>query len=160
MDYGTVSKIEKARRYAEQPDRITFNTFTVVFRGDNGSYTVSLHADGFHCTCPGFHSHHMCPHVMTLERLFKPMLKRDPMPYGPGQNVVSDVEKAILYAAEPQRIHFTTLDVTFHGDNNEHHTVLSSEGWECDCGTFRRSGSCSHTMALERILKVMVVDEV
>ena len=34
---------------------------------------------------------------MALESLFKPMLKRRPLPYAPGQNIVSDVEKAKRY---------------------------------------------------------------
>jgi hypothetical protein len=156
MDYGMVSKIEKARRYAEQPDRITFNAFTLEFQGDNNSYMISLEPHGWHCTCPGFGKHHICPHIMGLERMFKPMLKRDPLPYAPGQNVVSDVDKARRYADEHSRIRFLTFDVTFKGENSDHRTVYGNDGWDCDCSTFRRSGHCSHTMAFERLLKEML----
>ena len=42
MDYGMIGKIEKAKRYAEERDRILFTRFTVTFDGDNnriiGSY--------------------------------------------------------------------------------------------------------------------------
>ena len=93
MDYGMIGKIEKAKRYAEERDRITFNSLTAHFQGDNNAYTITLGADGWDCTCPGFRTHSICPHIMSLERLFKPMLKRTPLPYAPGQNVVSDVEK-------------------------------------------------------------------
>jgi hypothetical protein len=158
MDYGLVSKIEKARRYAEQPDRITFNSFSADFRGDNNSYTIGLDGQHWHCSCPGFTQHHICPHVMAMERLFKPMLKRDPLHYASGQNVVSDVEKSKRYADEPKRIHFSTFDVTFHGENSDHHTMHSNDGWDCDCSDFKRSGSCSHTMALERILGISPVN--
>ena len=90
MDYGMIGKIEKARRYAEEPERITFKAFNAHFRGSNSDYAISLGDAGWSCTCAGFHSLHICPHVMALEKLFRPMLKRDPLPYAPGQNVVSD----------------------------------------------------------------------
>ena len=157
MDYGMIGKIEKAKRYAEERHRITFNTLNVTFTGDHNSYTITLKADGWHCTCAGFHTHHICPHIMTMEKLFRPMLKRDPLPYAPGQNVVSDVEKAKLYSEEPQRIHFNTFEVTFDGDNNPHHTRYdAAHGWGCDCSFFHSRGVCSHTMAMERVLKGMI----
>jgi hypothetical protein len=156
MDYGTISKIEKARRYAEEPERITFNNLSVEFKGDNNTYAITVDEHGWHCSCPGFHAHHICPHIMSLERIFSKMLKRDPLPYAQGQNVVSDVEKAKRYSEEKDRIHFITFDVTFKGNNSDHQTVYGHEGWDCDCSDFRRAGNCCHTMALERILKNML----
>jgi len=152
MDYGMIGKIEKARRYAEEPQRITFKSLTAEFRGDNNNYTLSLADDGWHCSCPGFHAHHICPHIMTMEKLFRPMLKREPMPYAPGQNVVSDVEKAKRYADERDRIQFQTFEAIFHGENSEHHFGYANLQWHCDCDFFKSRGVCSHTMAMERIL--------
>lgn len=160
MDYGMIGKIEKAKRYAEQPDRITFNSLTVEFQGNNNGYTVTLGPDGWECSCPGFKAHAICPHIMALERLFRPMLKRSPLPYAPGQNVVSDVEKAKRYSEEPDRIRFHAFEVTFHGDNDDHHTVHSEGGWQCECDFFHSRHICSHTMAMERILKGMIAHSV
>lgn len=160
MDYGMIGKIEKAKRYAEQPDRITFNSLTVEFQGDNNLYTVTLGPDGWECSCPGFKAHAICPHVMCLERLFRPMLKRTPLPYAPGQNVVSDVEKAKRYSEELDRIRFHAFEVTFHGDNDDHHTVCSEGHWQCECDFFHSRHVCSHTMAMERILKGMLADHI
>jgi len=156
MDYGMIGKIEKAKRYAEERDRITFNSLSMQLSGDNSTYELGLTADGWHCTCPGFHAHAICPHIMAMERLFKPMLKREPLPYAPGQNVVSDVEKAKRYSEETDRTHFTSFEVTFHGENSDHHTNYGSEGWHCDCSFFQSRGVCSHSMAMERILKGML----
>ncbi|GIL13360.1 MAG: hypothetical protein BroJett038_20800 [Chloroflexota bacterium] len=156
MDYGMIGKIEKARRYAEEPQRITFNALTIEFRGDNNAYETSLNGHGWTCTCPGFGKHHICPHVMALEKLLRPMLKRDPLPYAPGQNVVSDVEKAKRYADERDRIRFKSFDVTFHGSNNDHHFGHQEGHWRCDCDFFRSRAVCSHTMAMERILNGML----
>ncbi len=156
MDYGMIGKIDKARRYAEEPHRITFNALAVEFRGDNNHYQMSMNGDGWHCSCPGFRSHRICPHVMALEKLLRPMLKRNPLPYAPGQNVVSDVEKAKRYAEERDRIRFKSFDVTFHGNNNDHHFGHEDARWRCDCDFFNSRHVCSHTMAMERILGVML----
>lgn len=157
MDYGMIGKIEKAKQYAQERDRITFNSLTLQFNGDNSSYTVTLGPDGWDCTCPGFRTHGICPHVMSIERLFKPMLKRNPLPYAPGQNVVSDVEKAKRYAEEPDRIQVTGFEVAIRGDNSEHYTTYNTQtGFHCDCSFFASRDVCCHTMAMERVLKGMI----
>ena len=156
MDYGMIGKIEKAKRYAEERNRITFNSLSIAFRGDNSNYTLSLNENGWHCTCPGFQMHHICPHLMSVERLFSSMIKRDPQPYAPGQNVVSDVEKAKRYAEETDRMQFQTFHVTFDGDNNGHQTTYDNGAWHCDCDFYASRHVCSHTMAMERILKGMI----
>ncbi len=156
MDYGMIGKIEKSKLYAAQPERITFHSFVVEFKGDNDTYIISLSNDGWDCSCPGFRSHAICPHIMTLERVFKPMLKRSPLPYAPGQNVVSDVEKAHRYADEVDRLHFKAFDVSFSGENSDHFTHFDEEnGWKCDCSFFASRAVCVHTMTIERVLKGM-----
>ena len=71
MYSSLISKIEKAKRYAEEPDRITFESFDVRFRGDNGSHRVSLKGDEWSCECDHFHTSGLCAHVMTMQRVFK-----------------------------------------------------------------------------------------
>ena len=93
---------------------------------------------------------------MSMEKLFKPMIKRPPLPYAPGQNVVSDVEKARCYAEEPNRIQFNAFEVGFQGENSVHNTSFHSDSWNCDCTFFASRGVCCHTMAMERVLKGMV----
>lgn len=156
MDYGMIGKIEKAKFYAQERNRITFNTFSATFRGTHSEYEVLLNAEGWHCDCVGFKAHGICPHIMTLEKLLRPMLKREALPYAPGQNVVSDIEKTRRYAEESDRITFKALEVTFHGENSDHHTSFSDGAWECDCSFFHSRHCCSHTMAMERILAGML----
>lgn len=156
MDYGMIGKIEKARRYALEPQRITLHSLNVNFRGDNDSYTVSLTESGWTCSCAGFHAHGLCPHIMALEKLLNPMLKRPASPYGHGQNVVSDVDKAGRYSHETDRIRFQSFDATFSGENSSHHMTYRDGVWGCDCDFFHSRGVCSHTMAMERIVSGMV----
>ena len=70
MYSSLISKIEKAKRYAEEPERITFEMFDVRFRGDNGSHRVSLKGDDWACECDHFHTSGLCAHVMTMQRVF------------------------------------------------------------------------------------------
>ncbi|MBZ0300617.1 MAG: SWIM zinc finger family protein [Anaerolineae bacterium] len=158
MDYGMISQIEKARLYADEPERVTFKALTVTFKGDNSTYTITLNESGWHCTCPGFQSHHICPHIMAMERVFKPMLKIPPLPYAPGQNVVSDVEKAVRYADERDRILVESFNVTLRGNNGDHAVSYDRGAWHCDSNSFRLRGVSSHTMAMERILKGMLAE--
>jgi hypothetical protein len=156
MDTSLINKIQKARDYAMEPERITFHTLTIEFQGDNNIYTLALGADGWSCTCPGFQKYGICPHVMAVEKLFKPMLKRDPLPYAPGQNIVSDVKKAHRYSMEPERMRFISFDVTFRGDNKDHEVTYDHGTWHSTSSYFQSHGICPYTMALERIFKGMV----
>lgn len=74
MDYGMISKIEKAKRYAEQRDRIRFTSFTVTFDGDNNPHTVTYQDGQWQCDCSFFHSRGVCSHSMALERVLAGML--------------------------------------------------------------------------------------
>jgi hypothetical protein len=156
VDTAMIGKVEKAKFYAEEIERVTFNSFTATFRGDNNTYTISLSAEGWNCTCPGYRDHGMCPHIMTMERMFEKMLKRPPMPYSPGQNVVSDVDKSIRYATETHRVTFHSFDVTFEGDHNTHHISFEDGKWDSTDSFFQSRGYSSHTMAMERILAGML----
>ena len=157
MDYSMIGKIQKAKEYAEEPERVTFNSFSVEFAGDNNSYTVSLTPEGWNCSCPGYQKYGICPHIMTLERLFAPMIKRTRLQYATGQNVVSDVEKSKRYAEEADgRITFKFFEASFVGGHNTYTITYEDGQWDCDNPYFQSRGVCSNTMAMERLLKGMV----
>jgi hypothetical protein len=46
-----IGKVEKAMRYAHEPDRVRLSALTASFAGDNGSHTVKLDADEWQCDC-------------------------------------------------------------------------------------------------------------
>jgi hypothetical protein len=156
MDYSMIGKIQKAKEYAEDPSRVTFHSLAVEFQGSNNTYQLTLGPEGWHCTCPGFQTYAICPHIMTMERLFGPMLKRARLPYAAGQNVVSDVEKAKQYSTEQDRIRFLSFSATFRGGHNEFHITYDDGKWHSDNPYFQSRGVCSNTMAMERLLKGMV----
>lgn len=74
MNSALISKIEKAKRYAEERDRVTFVQFTVRFRGDNDYHTVGFQDGKWHCTCHFFASWNICSHTMALQRILGEML--------------------------------------------------------------------------------------
>lgn len=71
-------------------------------------------------------------------------------------SLISKVQKAHQYAQEPHRIKFDALTVQFIGDNNDHTVGLSDGVWTCDCEFFPAWQTCSHTMALAKMLRHMV----
>ncbi len=70
--------------------------------------------------------------------------------------MVGKILKASQYATEPERIRFESFKVTFHGKHDSHTVTYDHGKWHCTCDFFRQRGVCSHTMALEKILGVML----
>jgi len=70
MNSSLISKIEKATRYAKEPQRVQLRGLDVDLRGDNGSHSVRLAGDDWSCDCDHFSVHGLCSHVMTLQKLF------------------------------------------------------------------------------------------
>jgi hypothetical protein len=75
MDSGMIGKIQKARQYAEEPERATFEAFAVTFRGNHDSYQIGYDRGKWTCGCNYFQSHGVCSHTMAMERLLGEMLK-------------------------------------------------------------------------------------
>jgi hypothetical protein len=75
MDSGMISKIQKAKRYAEEPARVRFEQFRVSFQGEHGVYDVSYDGGKWTCQCSFFQQRGVCSHTMTMERLLDPMLR-------------------------------------------------------------------------------------
>lgn len=74
LQSSLIGKIEKSKRYAQEPDRITFLELDVKFRGDNDDHRVSLKDSKWQCTCRFFSQWGLCTHTMTLERVLGGML--------------------------------------------------------------------------------------
>ena len=79
MDYGMIGKIEKAKRYAQQRDRIHIEALTVTFDGENNPHTVYLKDGIWNCDCDFFKTRGRCSHTMALEIILDGMI---PVPVG------------------------------------------------------------------------------
>lgn len=77
MNSSMIGKIEKAHRYAQEHDRVSFNSFEATIRGDNDSYQVNLTPNGWNCSCPTYRNRTLetCSHIMTMQLILGNMLK-------------------------------------------------------------------------------------
>lgn len=79
MDYGMIGKIDKAKRYASQRDRIHFEAFQVTFEGENNPHRVNFELGEWQCDCDFFQTRERCSHTMALEMILEDMLPQ-PVP--------------------------------------------------------------------------------
>ena len=77
MQSSLIGKIEKAKRYAQEPERVTFSELSVKFRGENNDYTTEYKEGKWRCSCPFFSSWGVCSHTMALERILSNMLPKE-----------------------------------------------------------------------------------
>ncbi|MFC2056091.1 hypothetical protein ACFLTO_00790 [Chloroflexota bacterium] len=77
MQSSLIGKIEKAKRYAQEKDRITLSELSVKFRGENDNYNINYHDGKWHCSCHFFSSWETCSHTMALERILGNMLPEE-----------------------------------------------------------------------------------
>jgi hypothetical protein len=77
MQSSLIGKIEKAKRYAQERDRVTFSELTAKFRGENDEYAVSYSDGKWHCTCHFFSQWGQCSHTMALEQILRDMLPQE-----------------------------------------------------------------------------------
>lgn len=79
MNSGMIGKIDKAHRYAQEPERMRVTSFSATFHGSHDEYVVSLDSQGWHCSCHTFEAHVLesCPHVMAAQLMLSPMLSED-----------------------------------------------------------------------------------
>ncbi len=74
MKSSLIGKVLKAKRYAQEQQRAHFSTFTVLFRGEHGTYQVTYQDGSWECSCQFFGPHGVCSHTMALQRILGEML--------------------------------------------------------------------------------------
>lgn len=79
MNSSMIGKIEKAHRYASEPDRVRFKALETTISGDNDDYHVTLTPNGWECSCHTFQSQVLetCSHVMAMQLMLGKMLQDD-----------------------------------------------------------------------------------
>ncbi len=82
MHSSLIGKIDKAKRYAEEPDRVRFSRLDVTFKGEHDAYQVSFDDGTWHCSCAFFAGWNVCSHTIALHRMLTPMIPREAAPGG------------------------------------------------------------------------------
>ena len=75
MDSGMIGKIQKAKQYAQERDRIEFQQFSVLLHGENHDHRVTYDHGQWQCECHYFQTHDVCSHTMAMERILGEMLR-------------------------------------------------------------------------------------
>ncbi len=80
MDSSIIGKIEKARQYAEEKDRVNITSFAATFKGNHDQYDVRFEDGPWRCECHFFATREVCSHTMALQRILDEMLTPQPDP--------------------------------------------------------------------------------
>jgi hypothetical protein len=67
-------------------------------------------------------------------------------------SLIGKIQKAHLYAEEPDRVAVEDFSATFRGDHDSYHVSFRDGQWKCTCGFFPQWGVCSHVMATQRLM--------
>ena len=79
MNSSVIGKIEKAKIYAEERDRVRFDNFSASFRGEHDNHIVEYRDGNLVCSCLFFTGHGLCSHSMALQRILEDMLPAEPV---------------------------------------------------------------------------------
>jgi hypothetical protein len=74
MHSSVIGKVEKTHRYARERDRISVETLSLSFRGDNDTHRVTFGGGAWQCTCHYFDSRSTCAHVLAMQDVLGVML--------------------------------------------------------------------------------------
>lgn len=69
-----IGKVQKAKQYAQEPERVRFTEFSISFAGENGDHVVGYHEGAWQCTCHFFAGWKICCHTMAVEKLLGVMV--------------------------------------------------------------------------------------
>ena len=76
MDSSIIGKIDKARQYAEEKDRVNISSIKATFQGNHNIYEVSFDSGAWHCLCHFFTTRGVCSHTMAMQRILDEMLTK------------------------------------------------------------------------------------
>ena len=74
-------------------------------------------------------------------------------------SLIGKIQKANLYAREPDRVTFSEFSTTFRGENDTHTVAFRDSHWRCDCDFFGSNAICSHVMAIQKLFGSMLPNE-
>ena len=74
MHSDLIGKIEKALRYAQEPERVSLDEIQARFHGGNNEHMITLSEGRWTCDCEFFRVRRTCAHVMAMQKIFAQML--------------------------------------------------------------------------------------
>ena len=77
MDSSIIGKVDKARKYAEETERVSVTSFSATFHGKHNTYQVVFDSGKWHCQCLFFTTRGVCSHTMALQRILEDVLSTE-----------------------------------------------------------------------------------
>ena len=78
MNSSFIRKIEKAKDYALQRERVSFQSCTIRFHGENSDHTITYEAGDWGCDCDFLIGRETCTHIMAMQMMLEEMLSEVP----------------------------------------------------------------------------------
>ncbi len=111
-----ISQIAKAKRYAEEPERIQFKKFEATLRGNSDVHTLAYDNGKWQCTCRFFHDAGDCPHIIAMQRILGCTLPQTQQPSSLLEKSQQETKPEPFFAPNIQsiRIRITEQPLTTH----------------------------------------------
>ena len=74
MQSSLIGKVEKAKRYSLEKNRVSFSSFAATFDGEHDKYTIQYSQGAWTCSCHSYTQTGLCSHVMAMERMLEGMV--------------------------------------------------------------------------------------
>ena len=74
MYSGIIGKVDKAKKYSNETERINITNLTADFQGEHDIYQVSFIAGDWDCQCLFFTTRGVCSHTMALQRVLEKVM--------------------------------------------------------------------------------------
>ena len=74
-------------------------------------------------------------------------------------SLIGKIQKAHLYAQEPDRIAVTSFSASFQGDHSSYDVAFHDGAWSCTCNFNPEWGVCSHVLATQRLMGAIAPGE-
>ena len=79
MNSSFIRKVEKAKDYALQKERVNLTGCTVLFQGDNGDHNIAYEAGNWRCDCDYHIGRDTCTHIMAMQMMLQDFVESAPM---------------------------------------------------------------------------------
>ncbi len=77
MVSSIIGKVDKARKYAEETERVSVTSFKATFDGKHNIYEVVFDSGNWLCQCLFFTTRGVCSHTMALQRILEDVLSTE-----------------------------------------------------------------------------------
>lgn len=78
MNSSFIRKVEKAKDYALQKERVNFQSCTIEFRGENSDHTITYEHGSWGCDCDYHIGRETCTHIMAMQMMLEDLLSEVP----------------------------------------------------------------------------------